>query len=669
MDRLVDGTQRRLPPLRAGRQPAGKALLGLLEDPRAPRVCVVTGRPGSGRSHLVAWLAAACTAPGAPERQHPDAALSLAGMTVDAAVWTLAARLGLHARTAGELARELRESARPRLLILWDLDRAEAPGSVTDALLRPLLEVPGLRLVVEGATEPLADAAVLDLDQPSWTDPARFAAWYDQRRGHSPFAAADLFPHPGAALLAARIPAGAPADPYAGVHGTWWAAVPGELRPAVAALAAAVRPLSLAEWSAVAGGAAVEAASRLLPPEGPGPEERWWLPAGPLREAVATGPVPAADPAALAHALTATVPLLPDGTPDLMRTDPALLGLALRQAVHAEAGHTVGPMLDDLELLVRADPLAVTAALAAYPGHRAAAAWAAAGPALVVEPDPAVRAPVLLARLPHDAAEGRRRPLEGAAGWVIHRAHWNTGSLWQVGALAQGPNAGYVVLLAEDGTLQAVEAATGQAYPIPAAHGPNPARSLLALADGTIAALDAEGRPHLLTGSLLPAPPPPADAVLTVLGPLDTAGDSLGRVHMQPTEPPLPVHTGPVTALGGTALDGAALEGAASLLLSGGADGCIRSWRPGSGQAPEQVDARECPVTGVAAGQDRYGPVLAAAWADGFVRIHRPDSGHTIGLRLGSPVRSVLVDGQGLVLVVMADGFVAILLGSPPPTA
>ncbi|MFB7620482.1 hypothetical protein [Kitasatospora sp. NPDC056181] len=87
-----------MPPLRAGRRPAGQALLAWLEDPRAPRVCAVSGPAAIGKTHMLTWLATACTNPAAASRQRPDAALSLAGLTVDSATWTLAARLGVHAR-------------------------------------------------------------------------------------------------------------------------------------------------------------------------------------------------------------------------------------------------------------------------------------------------------------------------------------------------------------------------------------------------------------------------------------------------------------------------------------------------------------------------------------------------------------------------------------------
>ncbi|MCZ0987667.1 hypothetical protein O1M54_21845 [Streptomyces diastatochromogenes] len=42
----------------AGREPAAAALLAWLADADAPRLCVVTGSAGSGKSALLAWLIA-----------------------------------------------------------------------------------------------------------------------------------------------------------------------------------------------------------------------------------------------------------------------------------------------------------------------------------------------------------------------------------------------------------------------------------------------------------------------------------------------------------------------------------------------------------------------------------------------------------------------------------
>ncbi|WP_380283338.1 hypothetical protein [Kitasatospora purpeofusca] len=393
---IMSDAGHRLPALAAGRRPAGLALLDLLADPRAPGLCVVSGPPGIGKSHLLTWLGEACGIPGGPPSRRPDAAFSLAGMTAEAVVWRLAARLGVTADGPADLVRALRESSRPRLLFLRDLDRSAEPGAIAAQVLGRLPEVPGLRLVAEGGDglwDPVPAAAVLDLTKPEWTDPDLFALWYGKQRGPSFFEASDVYPSPGSALLAARILAGVPGAGSAGVHAAWWAAAGDPARSALGVLAAAVQPLTLAQWSAAAGAEAVAAAARILPPDR-ADGRAWWLPPGPLRDTVTAEVVPA-DPLRLARTLAGTVPRLPDASPDFTRADPSGLGLVLHQAVRAGMAEEV---LDDFELLTHADPVAVTAVFSGWSGS-VATAWRLAGPALIDEPDPAVRASVFRARL------------------------------------------------------------------------------------------------------------------------------------------------------------------------------------------------------------------------------------------------------------------------------
>ncbi|MFD0279244.1 hypothetical protein ACFVHB_35855 [Kitasatospora sp. NPDC127111] len=386
--------ERQLPPLRAGRQPAGIALLNLLDDPKAPRLCVVSGSQGVGKTHLLTWLVAACSIPGCPAGRRPDAALSLAGMTADAAVWLLAARLGVYARTVSDLVLALRDGGpRPRLLLLWDLNRSAAPEAIAARVLGPLLDVPGLRVVAEaahGVWDSVPGAATLVLDEPRWTDRARFSAWYGKQRGASPFDAGDVYPSPGLARLAAAVPAEVAGQSTESVHAAWWAAAGERARLALAALAGAVLPLTSAQWSAIAGADAVEDAARLLPADSTA-GGTWWLPEGPLRDTVMAGTAPV-ELTEVARALAGTVPRGPNRAPDYTRADPAGLGIVLRQAVHAGMADEV---LNDIELLVHTDPVAVTTALTAHSDTQAAKAWSLAGPALINEPDPAARALIL----------------------------------------------------------------------------------------------------------------------------------------------------------------------------------------------------------------------------------------------------------------------------------
>lgn len=584
-------------------------------------------------------------------------------MTADAAVWRLAARLGVYARTASDLVRALQDGGRPKLLLLWDLGRSAEPEAIAVRVLGRLLDVPGLRVVAEGGGgegDTIQGAAVLALDEPRWTDPVRFSAWYEKRRGASPFNASDVYPSPGLALLAAAVPAEVSGQAAKGVHAAWWAAAGDDARVALAALAGAEQPLNLAQWSAIAGVEAVETAARLLPPDSMA-GGTWWLPAGPLRDTVTADADPV-DPAELTRALAGAVPRLSNRSPDFTRADPAELALVLRQALRAGLADEV---LEDVELLAHADPIAVTTALAVHPNVQIAKAWSLAGPALIDEPDPAVRAIVLLARRPRDVSGGEL-PLKGAVDWTVEQTLWFQAgdSPVRAGMLAQRPHGGDIVLVTDDGTLKAVELASGKQFSVPGCPLATPVLTvgLQGLPDGTPAALGSNGQPYLLAGSSLPAFPVPRVGHLTAIGPLGAAGDSTGRVYWPAGAVDEVLHIGPVTALAITPPD-AAGEG---LLVSGGADGRVRSWEPGSGTPPGVVDQRQCPVAGVAVGGSTYGLVIAMAWNDGLVRVRRPQTGQVVDVRFGSPVRSVLVDASGRVILVLPEGVLSILLSTPP---
>ncbi|GAA2157821.1 hypothetical protein GCM10009760_60250 [Kitasatospora kazusensis] len=650
-----------LPPLRAGRQAAGRALLSWLDDTRAPRLCRVSGAPGSGKTELVAWLATVCTSPGGRAGRQAAAVLSAAGLSLDGAVWRLALRLGVAARTAAELLAELAADDRPLLLAFWDLDRAAEPERIAAELLDPLLALPQVRAVLEAVTRPAAAGpeAVLDLDESEWTDPERFARWYRRLAAGSPFTAQEVYPNPRLARLAALVPAGT--DPSAGVAAAWWSAVPAGLRPAFRALAAADRPLGAEEWALLTEPDAARRAGELLPPDSPA-GDTWWLPAGPLREAVTAG-APEPDHDALVRALGAGVPRAADGGLDLTKSDPDLLGLILRHSVRSGSA---AALLEDPRYLAHADPVAVTAAFAAHPGSRLAGAWRAAGPALLDEPDPLVRSALLHSRLlGHDPAAATALGDPGGPGW---RADW---AVWVpeaqppllAAALSSSQYGGHVLFVDAAGALRAAELTTGQVSEVPAHPAPAQLRSLAALPDGTVAALDASGHPQLLLGAALPVLPRFADAELSALSPLPAVGDTAGRVHWLPEGAAEQLHSGPVTALDATVL---AATGE-PLLLSGDLDGRVRFWKPGSEPLPQPVDRRDNPVVAVAVADGPQGVVLASAWADGTVRIRcLRDAEAITDLRPGSPVRSVLVDSGGRVVLLLPDGVLALTLGSRP---
>lgn len=96
-------TRRPWDPPAAGRESAGAAILGWLHDPRAPRLCVVSGLPGCGKSMLLAWLVEHATEPGTDAVRRVHGVVPLAGHSALTAAWQLAEQLQVSARTPGEL--------------------------------------------------------------------------------------------------------------------------------------------------------------------------------------------------------------------------------------------------------------------------------------------------------------------------------------------------------------------------------------------------------------------------------------------------------------------------------------------------------------------------------------------------------------------------------------
>ncbi|WP_405361015.1 hypothetical protein OG535_22500 [Kitasatospora sp. NBC_00085] len=591
---------RRMPPLEAGRRPAGLALLGWLDDLRAPRLCRVAGPPGAGKSHLLAWLARGCTTETVPGARRIHAVLPAAGATVRTAVWSLGRQLDLVAHAPGPLIEAIAADARPTLLCVPELDAAEDPAGLVTGLLDPLLRLPGVRLVVEattggaaaGAFTAVPAPAVLDLGDPQWTDRARFAQWAAARGGD-----AAAYPLPGPAL-------GTPAAPSA--------PVPSAV-PAGADLRAAGEETLSALWTAAAAGG------------DPGPL--------------------AADP--LLYALARPVPV----TAAVERRDDAL-----------------------------------------------ARAWRAAGPALIEEPDPAVRAAVLRTRLlggDASAAAAASVLAQLPVPWSGRWARWEGADRdWPGPAVAitagAGPYLSQVLVSDPTGAVRTFDAATGRRVGAVVVPSPRPLRGLAATAGGSVVLLDAWGRAELVA----PAEPRPGlepyglmtalDAVGSVAGGTTPAGDpgglsavaaigglagsapafgdEAGVVHWYEDGKVVSerLHHGPVTALAGTALGGGPLsDPEIPLLVSGGFDGAVRIWGPRSAPMPEPSDRRGCPVTAVAAGATAAGPVVAAAWSDGLVRVRYLGGGGVLDLRTGSEVWSLALAGT-LLVAGMPDGLAAV---------
>ncbi|MFD4375285.1 WD40 repeat domain-containing protein [Streptomyces sp. NPDC058486] len=139
----------------AGTDPGAAALLGWLTDPDAPRLCLVTGAPGSGKTALLGWLAAHATRARRGRARTDRILVPLAGQSALGVAWTLANRLGVVARTPADLGQALATSEARRtgrtVLLLTDLHAAAEPDAVAD-LLAGLAEIGRIRLVVEART-------------------------------------------------------------------------------------------------------------------------------------------------------------------------------------------------------------------------------------------------------------------------------------------------------------------------------------------------------------------------------------------------------------------------------------------------------------------------------------------------------------------------------------
>ncbi|MCX4750425.1 hypothetical protein OG455_33785 [Kitasatospora sp. NBC_01287] len=693
-DATTDGV--RLPPLPAGRRPAGSALLRWLDDPQAPRLCLVTGASGSGRSHLLRWLATArppTTAttttgipPARPTRQL-HVLLDAAGLSPRGATWQLGRAFARATRTPAALLAALARLPEPPVIAVTDLQRAADPAGITRELLGPLLTLPGLRLLVEGAPVPgVPEPAVLDLDDPRWTDPQRFAAWC-ATLGARP---ENVYPSPGLALLAARTakPSAASA-PGADTCQAWWAAVPEELRPALRALAAADLPLTERQWAALprtGGEQAVRRAAALLPAEPGG--TAWRLRPDRLATLVAaSGPAPSA--AELAAALGRRLPRTPDGTADLTTADPEVVALLAEFTLRAGSS---ADLLGNAQLLIRATPATIGRVLDQAPAEVLATltgrAWNLAGPAVAAVPDPGSRSAVLRLHL-----LAQQPTAWDGLPWQVDWTRWTPVLALTLG---QGPYEDRLLVLTPDGRLRelnpedgrqtdqprSLPEATGPETPGPEAPGPAAAPDCLACTrSGDLLLLGPAGAFQLV-------PPPTAvpnrhaavvassiaralGTGLTALAPPHgmrtpglAAGDTTGHLHWFRTDDsdlrsPEPLHQGPVSAVAAT--DVAATN--ELLLASGGLDGQVRVWAVGRPPLTTPADARPTPVTALALADSPSGPLLVTAWADGFVRIRRlTETDPACDLLLGSAVHSAAVDALGRIFLATPDGILSLRL-------
>ncbi|MGR8007896.1 ATP-binding protein [Streptomyces hypolithicus] len=183
-----------------GRTAALRALAAWrMEWPGAPRVVVLTGRSGSGRSRLVTGFLMLCdpdfrkrlpldgmdpsTVP--PELPAP-AVPAGEGLTAAQVLWLLADHYELSATSTDEVYAELAALDEPVTVVVPDVDlagpvrAAEEPARLVREVLKPLAAVETVRLLVDVPRPLAAEMAeglppgavqVIDLDEPQWADP------------------------------------------------------------------------------------------------------------------------------------------------------------------------------------------------------------------------------------------------------------------------------------------------------------------------------------------------------------------------------------------------------------------------------------------------------------------------------------------------------------------
>ncbi|MFF2812010.1 ATP-binding protein [Streptomyces sp. NPDC058000] len=191
-------------PYVGGRTPVLRALAAWhMRWPGAPRVIVVTGAPGSGRSRLVAGFLMLCDPDfrkrlplddldpaTVPPDLPPPAVPNPRGLTAAQTLRLLADHVGLAAGETTdifpELAAELAARKEPLTVVVPDVDlagpvrAADEPARLVREVLMPLAATPTVHLLADVPRELAAELAgslprrqvqLIDLDDPEWADP------------------------------------------------------------------------------------------------------------------------------------------------------------------------------------------------------------------------------------------------------------------------------------------------------------------------------------------------------------------------------------------------------------------------------------------------------------------------------------------------------------------
>ncbi|MGW8359035.1 hypothetical protein ACWGK1_00440 [Streptomyces wedmorensis] len=361
--------------------------------------------------------------------------------------------------------------------------------------------------------------------------------------------------------------------------------------------------------------------------------------------------------------------------------------------VSVPSGPGVEVVLSDPVAVCEADPLLVTAAYekdeaGEHGGLRAA--WLRAGQALCREQSSAARALILLGVL-GDRTDPRYAPalkeLAGDAAWGLEwsRVRGDVAPPWpgRVTALTRGrgPLAGCLLVAGADSTVRMLQGADAAVRGRVSLSWERPV-VLAVLADGTVLGLDEHG--HLRLESAL-AMRPERQGIAGLLDDSPTGsqrladmlrgqkgtslayadgvglgtvllGDGAGSVRaFGSVTDCVSLHEGVVTSLAALSLPVGDEGTTVPLVYSGGQDGTVRAWSPGSKPMAGPLMRRSCPVVSMDATWTAGGPTVVVGWADGLVEWINWETGVQQTLRPGQLVRAVALEADGRVFVGMDE--------------
>ncbi len=352
--------------------------------------------------------------------------------------------------------------------------------------------------------------------------------------------------------------------------------------------------------------------------------------------------------------------------------------------------------LSDPVSVCQADPWHVTTGYENEPAQSHGGlrdAWLRVGQSLCHDPAASSRALTLLTAL-SDSADPRLAPalsqVAGSSDWhvVWSRVRGDLVPPWPgpVTALGvgRGPLAGSLLVAGPGGTVRSLAEQDASARGR-LSWGRVQPQEVSVMADGTVLVLDEHGRAHADT-SWVPRPAGSGIAALLDSGPSSTElllgalrdragtsiayapgestgtaalGDSSGEVHMYgEVRASAVLHRGRVTALAAVRLPLGGMG--APVVYSGGADGAVRVWAPGSAPMREPLLERSCPVVSMDAVDTENGPLIAVAWGDGKVECVEGVTGIHRMFRPGPPVRAVALACEGRLVIGMDDSVVCL---------